>query len=75
MAIDVQQLPVAEKLDDLTEHERTVPSLFRTGLTSREIAQRMAISEASVDVIVASTLAALEYETPVVCGRRPRRSS
>jgi DNA-binding NarL/FixJ family response regulator len=67
MAIDVQQLPAeAEKLGDLTERERVVLALLRTGLTSREIAQRMAISEATVYVIVAGMLAALEYERPAV---------
>jgi DNA-binding NarL/FixJ family response regulator len=49
VAIDVNHLPeVAQELDDVTQRERDVLALLRDGLASREIAERLALSEATV---------------------------
>ena len=67
MAIEVEHLPAAaERLGDLTQRERDVLSLLGQGLASKEIAQRLGISEATVYVVIADLLDALEYEPPNV---------
>jgi DNA-binding NarL/FixJ family response regulator len=65
MAIDVNHLPeAAEKLGDLTQSERDVLALIREGLASREIAERLQLSESTVYLVVADLLDALEYTPP-----------
>jgi DNA-binding NarL/FixJ family response regulator len=39
---------VARELDDVTQRERDVLALLRDGLASREIAERLALGEATV---------------------------
>lgn len=80
VAIDVNHLPeAAQELGDLTRRERDVLALPGEGLASREIAQRHALSEATVYLVIADLLDALEYTPPAAsadeihrrAGRRP----
>jgi DNA-binding CsgD family transcriptional regulator len=67
MAIDVAHLPAeAEKLGDLTARERAVLGLLANNPGSREIAERLGISEAAVYLTIAELLRALEYVPPSV---------
>jgi len=61
----VARLPAeAEKLGDLTSRERAVLPLVMEGLGSREIAQRLQVSESLVYLTIADLLRALEYVPP-----------
>jgi DNA-binding NarL/FixJ family response regulator len=65
MAIDVARLPAeAEKLGVLTPSERAVLPLVVEGLGSREIAQRLGITESIVYLTIADLLRALEFTPP-----------
>jgi hypothetical protein len=65
MAIDVNHLrEAAQKLGDLTESERAVLALIGEGLASREIAERLKLSESTVYLVIADLLDALEYAPP-----------
>jgi DNA-binding NarL/FixJ family response regulator len=65
MAIDVASLPAeAEKLGELTPRERAVLPLVLEGLGSRQIAQRLEISESLVYLTIADLLRALEFAPP-----------
>lgn len=65
VAIDVYHLPAAaEQLADLTQRERDVLALLGEGLASREIAERLELSESTVYLVIADLLDALEYEPP-----------
>jgi hypothetical protein len=65
VAIDVSHLPeAARQLGDLTQRERDVLALLREGLASREIAERLVLSEATVCLVIADLLDALEYKPP-----------
>jgi DNA-binding NarL/FixJ family response regulator len=65
VAIDVNHLPeAAQELGDLTQRERDVLALLREGLASREIAERLALSEATVYLVIAELPDALEYKPP-----------
>jgi DNA-binding NarL/FixJ family response regulator len=67
MAIDVVDLPsAAERLDDLSPREREVLSLVREGMSAREIAQRLALSESTVYRVIAELLDAVELEPPTI---------
>lgn len=65
MAIDVARLPAeAEKLGDLTPRERAVLPLVLEGLGSREIAQRLEMTESLVYLTIADLLRAVEFAPP-----------
>jgi DNA-binding NarL/FixJ family response regulator len=65
MAIDVARLPAeAEKLGDLTPSEQAVLPLVLEGLGSREIADRLGITESVVYLTIADLLRALEFTPP-----------
>jgi regulatory LuxR family protein len=49
---------------NLTQRERDVLALLREGLASREIAERLALSEATVYLVIADLLDAIEYKPP-----------
>jgi DNA-binding NarL/FixJ family response regulator len=67
VAIDVNHLPeAAQELGDLTPRERDLLALIREGLASREIAERLALNEATVHLVIADLLDALEYKPPGV---------
>jgi hypothetical protein len=85
VAIGVTHLPdAAHELGDLTQRERDVLALLREELASREIAERLALGEATVYLVIADLLNALEYKPPSASadqihrragtrpGRRPR---
>ncbi len=64
MGIDVVDLPsAAARLGDLTAREREVLALLEEGLTSREVAERLSLSESTVYHVVADLLDAVEYRT------------
>jgi len=65
MAIDVAHLPAeAERLGDLTPSEQAVLPLVLEGLGSREIAQRLGVTESVVYLTIADLLRALEFLPP-----------
>jgi len=65
MAIDVEHLPAAaEQLDDLSSAEREILTLLGEGLTSREIAHRLTMSEATIYRAIADLLDAIEFDAP-----------
>lgn len=66
VAIEVSHLPTAAERLDLSQRERDVLALLGEGLGSREIAQRLTIGEATVYLVIADLLDALEYEAPAV---------
>jgi DNA-binding CsgD family transcriptional regulator len=67
MAIEVQSLPeAAEQLGDLSQEEREVLSLLAQGLGSREISERLGLGEASVYVLIADLLDAIDFAAPAV---------
>ena len=73
VAIDVNHLPEsAQELGDLTPRERDLLALIREGLASREIAERLALNEATVDLVIADLLDALQYKPPSSALRRQR---
>jgi DNA-binding CsgD family transcriptional regulator len=62
MAIDVIDLPsAAARLADLSPREREILGLLAEGLASREIAERLAVSEGMVYHVVADLLDAVEF--------------
>ena len=62
MGIDVVDLPsAASRLGDLTARERELLALLAEGLTSREIAERLTLSESTVYHVVADLLDAVEF--------------
>jgi DNA-binding CsgD family transcriptional regulator len=66
VVIDVVHLSVeAERLGDLTARERAVLPLILEGLGSREIAERLGITESLVYLTIADLLRALEFAPPV----------
>jgi hypothetical protein len=67
IAIDVGDLPsAAERLDDLSPREREVLALIGQAMASREIAQRLALSESTVYRVIADLLDAVDLEPPAV---------
>jgi hypothetical protein len=63
--IDVNHLPEsAQELADLKPRERDLLALIREGLASREIAERLALNEATVYLVIADRLNALQYKPP-----------
>ena len=67
MAIDVVDRPsAAAQLADLSPGEREVLALLADGLASREIAERLAVSESTVYHVVAALLDAVEFGSVAV---------
>jgi DNA-binding CsgD family transcriptional regulator len=65
MALDVEHLPAAaEQLEDLSPAERKILALLGEGLASREIAERLTMSEATVYRAIADLLDAIELDAP-----------
>jgi len=67
MAIDVVDLPsAAARLGDLSPREREILALVGQGMASREIAERLVLSESTVYHVIADLLDAVEFERPTV---------
>jgi DNA-binding NarL/FixJ family response regulator len=73
MAIDVNHLPeAAQELGDLTQREREVLACSR-GTRVTRIAERLALGEATVYLVIADLLDALEYKPPAASANEIHR--